>query len=691
MTNIDLCAELLWRQFWQVSVLLLVVGACSLLLAKKRPHFVFVLWVIFFIKCITPPILQSQASVFAWVDSQPHLAIPYAKSQLLDPSRLNTLPESPATESEPEHAVDKDHQPESDAKSNPVVAPQNSTANSPRIESKPTKNDTATPAQVVPTQSFANSFSLTRQLPRILFYTWATGVASLLLLLVVNWLWFLRKVFQQSAPVPKWLADMANDLSLELGLHRSVRVTVTRSNFGPFAMGWFRPRVVLPNQFLSDEFRENIRSILAHEICHIRRRDPLVNFVQCLAQITFWFHPLVWWARRHANRLCEVCCDEEAIESLKIRRREYAKSLLAVVDAKRLLRPVLATSAMNQAEITKQRLREIMKRKTRTEKTPMWCWLVAAAALLVVLPASGIESANAQDGIPDGASIQAVRSALATGNFDKAEEMCRELIEENDQDALAYHLLGFTLHGAGKLDEAVVFHKKATEFPQTKALGFYNWACVHALQGDHTKAIEKLESAIEAGLQLQTPITSDSDFESMYEDDAFKKIAKRLSNRDRTRPSRPPSANENNVATPISGMKFWVGNWSVVDMEGETVGHNQITLQESGNLIHEKWTSASGSTGQSINYFDPETNKLKQTWVDSKGQVMEMTGSVSSGEVKMKGTAHMKGGVTSLCRMKLTRMDDGRVRQSVELSSDDGETWKSYFDGFYKREEKEKY
>src|SRR5215831_19436610 len=38
-----------------------------------------------------------------------------------------------------------------------------------------------------------------------------------------------------------------------------------------------------------------MEAILAHELCHVRRRDNLTATSQMAVQAVFWFHPLVWW------------------------------------------------------------------------------------------------------------------------------------------------------------------------------------------------------------------------------------------------------------------------------------------------------------------------------------------------------------------------------------------------------------
>ena len=38
--------------------------------------------------------------------------------------------------------------------------------------------------------------------------------------------------------------------------------------------------------------------ILAHELAHVRRRDPLVNALQHLVETALFYHPAVWWGPR---------------------------------------------------------------------------------------------------------------------------------------------------------------------------------------------------------------------------------------------------------------------------------------------------------------------------------------------------------------------------------------------------------
>jgi beta-lactamase regulating signal transducer with metallopeptidase domain len=70
------------------------------------------------------------------------------------------------------------------------------------------------------------------------------------------------------------------------------------------------PTVVLPAQTVACLSSDDLAAVLAHEIAHLRRRDPLVNTVQILLAGIWWFHPVYWLLTRQIRRVREDCCDD---------------------------------------------------------------------------------------------------------------------------------------------------------------------------------------------------------------------------------------------------------------------------------------------------------------------------------------------------------------------------------------------
>ncbi len=78
-------------------------------------------------------------------------------------------------------------------------------------------------------------------------------------------------------------------------------------------------------------FRQ-LKSILAREACHVRRRDNLTAAMHMIAEALFWFHPAVWWIEHHLIEERELACDE-AVLRLGNEARVYAESILKCLQA----------------------------------------------------------------------------------------------------------------------------------------------------------------------------------------------------------------------------------------------------------------------------------------------------------------------------------------------------------------------
>jgi hypothetical protein len=74
---------------------------------------------------------------------------------------------------------------------------------------------------------------------------------------------------------------------------------------------------------------QQLRSIIAHELAHIRRHDYLVNLLQTVVDTFFYFHPAVWFISARIRTLREDCCDDMVIAGGSD-AGAYTESLLCV-------------------------------------------------------------------------------------------------------------------------------------------------------------------------------------------------------------------------------------------------------------------------------------------------------------------------------------------------------------------------
>ena len=129
---------------------------------------------------------------------------------------------------------------------------------------------------------------------------------------------------------------------------------------------------------------------------------------------------------------------------------------------------------------------------------------------------------------------------------------------------------------------------------------------------------------------------------------------------------------------------FWMGSWDVT-VQGKPAGTNRIESDLKGCVLVEHWTAARGGRGTSLNFYDRDTRRWHQTWMDDQGNALRLTGALRDGRMVLESTPQRQAdGTTVVQRITWSREADGSVRQMWEQSADT-KTWTTLFDGRYAR------
>ena len=173
----------------------------------------------------------------------------------------------------------------------------------------------------------------TRYIPvtTILFYGYLAGAAAFLLCQGVSYVRFRRTVRRWRSGVTR-----GDYRALLQETARSLNVTapemfVCEAISTPAVTGLFRPTLLLPHEgYDSNE----LRYILRHELCHLKRRDMLLKLVLLAANAMHWFNPVVYLMLRQADEDIELACDSAATDGLdRAERAAYSRTLLAAVQS----------------------------------------------------------------------------------------------------------------------------------------------------------------------------------------------------------------------------------------------------------------------------------------------------------------------------------------------------------------------
>src|SRR5436190_5534558 len=199
------------------------------------------------------------------------------------------------------------------------------------------------------------------------------------------------------------------------------------------------------------------------------------------------------------------------------------------------------------------------------------------------------------------------------------------VVKEDPNNAFAWYQLGMSQLALHKYEPAIQALEKNISLKQNP-VAMYNVACAYARLGQKEKAVDWLTRAA-AKLPPYINIAGDEDLASLREDPRFKEIA-----RDREKKRRPclysPAARQ---------FDFWVGEWNVFNPQGQQAGTSVIQQVAEGCGILENWTDRFGTTGKSINFYDPQAQKWNQYWIGANGVPNRYSGTYRDGAMRFEG------------------------------------------------------
>jgi uncharacterized protein (TIGR03435 family) len=202
----------------------------------------------------------------------------------------------------------------------------------------------------------------------ILVTFWAIGCGALVFSWWVRWR-RIRDTVRAGSPVP-------------LGI--GVLALSSASIIEPGVFGVFHPVLLLPDGIGDRLAAAELQAILAHELCHVRRRDNLATLMHMVVEAVFWFHPLVWWLGARLIDERERACDEEVLRSGS-EAEAYAEGILKVCELY-LQSPVKCVAGVTGANLKKRIEAIVANRPMLNLNLPKKVGLMLAAILAVAIP-----------------------------------------------------------------------------------------------------------------------------------------------------------------------------------------------------------------------------------------------------------------------------------------------------------------
>ncbi|MBE9510036.1 MAG: M48 family metalloprotease [Bacteroidetes bacterium] len=156
-------------------------------------------------------------------------------------------------------------------------------------------------------------FQLYERNTNLIVFIWFTGI-FLFSLRTTGGLVIISRLKRRGTTVPsnKWVSRFV-DLSCKINIHRKIKVLISTRVKTPMVIGFIKPVILVPISIITHLPVEQVDAIIAHELAHIKRNDYLINLIQTLFEILFFYHPCVWWISYVIRKERENCCDDVAV------------------------------------------------------------------------------------------------------------------------------------------------------------------------------------------------------------------------------------------------------------------------------------------------------------------------------------------------------------------------------------------
>ena len=138
-----------------------------------------------------------------------------------------------------------------------------------------------------------------------------------------------RRLLIEATPAPEWLIEEAERIGLRLGVRVPAILKVPGLGT-PVLWCLGRPVLLVPSTLLKSLEVGRWRSIVAHELAHLRRGDHWVHRLELIAGLAWWWNPVYWLARGRIDFEAELACDAWAVWASPDDRLTYAESLIRI-------------------------------------------------------------------------------------------------------------------------------------------------------------------------------------------------------------------------------------------------------------------------------------------------------------------------------------------------------------------------
>lgn len=188
----------------------------------------------------------------------------------------------------------------------------------------------------------------------------------------------LKKYYLQNVitEIPIHIEKHLQEAQKQVGV-KKVRFVFSQQCFSPIAMGTISPIMILPFSMQEQDWDENYKFMILHELNHVKNHDLWIRFLALIVMAVHWFNPLSYLLFFEICNVSEFYCDACTIQGEDESGKKYYSRLILDMATEPVLekrQPYIVSFISNNKKFMMKR---IQKMKYLGKKNRWVSYLVA--------------------------------------------------------------------------------------------------------------------------------------------------------------------------------------------------------------------------------------------------------------------------------------------------------------------------
>ncbi|MGL4108730.1 M56 family metallopeptidase [Clostridium sp. LP20] len=250
-----------------------------------------------------------------------------------------------------------------------------------------------------------NLIAKDKHISKTLSIIWIVGLFTIFSTTIFSYFIFLYRNKYSTRLISTELNDLLNECMRKLKINSKIKIYYCNSVTTPTVFGFINKTIIIPDYLYSELSTDDLRYILYHELCHIKRYDIEANFLIMLLQCVHWFNPILWLAFNKSKSDCENACDAFVLKRLSTEKiKPYAETIIKLASIIKTSKSTnLNLGIINKKDI-KRRIFMITKFKKKSVIVTLSSCIIIAIISVICLTNPKVEANNPTSIPPDSIS-----------------------------------------------------------------------------------------------------------------------------------------------------------------------------------------------------------------------------------------------------------------------------------------------